>query len=53
LICGVCKQQIDNEKRKEHLTKYHKLDGQLIEWMIDTDDDLKLLNQKDEFTATL
>ena len=35
--CGVCKEQIFGEKRREHL-KLHKLDDALVPWLIENDD---------------
>ncbi|HEX5921264.1 MAG TPA: hypothetical protein VFY55_05755 [Nitrososphaeraceae archaeon] len=37
--CGICKEEIIREKRRQHL-RYHKLDDTLVEWIIETDDDL-------------
>lgn len=35
--CGVCKEQIFGEKRREHL-KLHKLDDAFVHWLIENDD---------------
>lgn len=40
MICGVCELTIPSFRRKEHLSKYHKLDSNLVEWIIHTDDEL-------------
>jgi hypothetical protein len=40
MICGVCKLAIPLHIRKEHLRKYHKIDSHLVEWIIQTDDEL-------------
>jgi hypothetical protein len=37
--CGICKEEIIREKRRENL-RFHKLDDTLVEWLIETDDDL-------------
>jgi hypothetical protein len=46
MLCGVCKKVIRPDLRKEHLTKYHRIDNQLIEWMIQLDDELISLKPK-------
>jgi len=43
--CGICKEQIPGEKRKEHL-RYHKLEEAFSDWLIKTDDDLISLYEK-------
>jgi hypothetical protein len=43
--CGICKDEIIREKRREHL-RFHKLDDTLVEWLIETDDDLISLYEK-------
>ena len=43
--CGLCKEEIIRDKRREHL-RYHKLDDTLVEWLIVTDDDLISLYEK-------
>ena len=40
MICGVCKLEIPSQVRKEHLRKYHKIDSQLLDWIIQTDNEL-------------
>lgn len=45
--CGICKEQIGGDKRKEHL-RYHKLDEAFVEWLIKTDDDLISLYEKNK-----
>jgi hypothetical protein len=42
--CGICKEEIIREK-EEHL-RFHKLDDTLVEWLIETDDDLISLYEK-------
>jgi len=37
--CGVCNVEIPSSKRRDHLTKYHKLDYHLTNWIIRTDDE--------------
>ena len=37
--CGISKEEIIKQKRIEHL-KYHKLDDTLVQWIIETDNDL-------------
>jgi hypothetical protein len=46
MICGVCKLEIPLHMRKEHLSKYHKIDEHLVNWIIRTDDDLISLQPK-------
>jgi hypothetical protein len=46
MLCGICKKVIRPDGRKEHLTKYHGVDNQLIEWIIHTDDELISLKPK-------
>jgi len=46
MICGVCKRQVPLYIRKEHLIKYHKLGAQLVDWIIQTDNDLIALEPK-------
>lgn len=41
--CGVCKVQIPSSKRKQHLLKQHKLEENLVNWLIKTDDELQSL----------
>jgi hypothetical protein len=40
MICGVCKLAIPSQIRKEHLRKYHKIDSHLVDWIIQTDNQL-------------
>ncbi len=42
--CGVCKIEISSSKRKQHLLKQHKLEEQLVNWIIKTDDELLSLH---------
>jgi hypothetical protein len=37
--CGVCKSEIQLNERRDHLIKYHKLDYNLTNWIIRTDDE--------------
>jgi hypothetical protein len=37
--CGVCKSEIQLNKRRDHLVKYHKLDYHLTNWIIRTEDE--------------
>ena len=37
--CGVCKSEIPLNERRDHLIKYHKLDQNLTNWIIRTDDE--------------
>ena len=37
--CGVCKSEIPLNERRDHLIKYHKLDYNLTNWIIRTDDE--------------
>jgi hypothetical protein len=37
--CGVCKSEILLNERRDHLIKYHKLDYNLTNWIIRTDDE--------------
>jgi hypothetical protein len=37
--CGVCKSEIPLNERRDHLIKYHKLDHNLTNWIIRTDDE--------------
>jgi hypothetical protein len=37
--CGVCKSEIPLNERRGHLIKYHKLDYNLTNWIIRTDDE--------------
>ena len=37
--CGVCKSEIPLNERRDHLIKYHKLDHNLTDWIIRTDDE--------------
>ena len=46
MICGVCKLQVPLHVRKEHLIKYHKLGAHLVDWIIQTDNDLIALEPK-------
>ena len=46
MICGVCKLQVPLHVRKEHLIKCHKLGAHLVNWIIQTDNDLIALEPK-------
>lgn len=46
MICGVCKLQVPLHVRKEHLIKYNKLGAHLVDWIIQTDNELIALEPK-------
>ena len=46
MICGVCKLAIPLYRRKKHLSEVHKIDSDLVEWIIKTDDELISLKPK-------
>lgn len=45
--CAICDKSISLRQRKEHLDTEHNLDPRIIEWIVDFDDRLSKLEEKE------